>query len=265
MKSRLSITIAALVLSAAPLAAQAPFQEFFKFEGLRPNDPTISVNTGSGSFLGYSSPYLGGLAPLATPSNYLDNLLIWCVDETHDAFIGQNYEAWITPLAGTDFSKTRQGTTATTKNNYVWAAYLASQMSLDWSSAANRGRDVALQDAMWALLDEGVGASTREANFRNSSLALSLGIPPASNGTFDFDTSGLPGGFDTSPWFLISCDPNGKPTCGRGYGQEFLVELPDGTGTGTSVTPEPTTLSLMGTGLAAVMGMGFRRRKKRIA
>lgn len=267
MKNRIRMVLGLMALATAPVAAQTPFQEMFKFEGILPNDPTILVNTGSGSFYAYSSPYYGGLAPLSSPTNYVNNLLIWCVDETHEAFVGQIYEAWITPLSATaaNFGHTRQGGAA--KNNYEWAAYLAGSMNLNWgpgpNQAINQSNSVALQDAMWALLDEGANDNAREAAFRNSTLAASLGIPPTSNGSFDFDTSALPAGFDDSGWFLISCDPNGRPTCGTGYGQEFLVRLP--AGTGTSVTPEPATLSLLGTGIAGVMGMGMRRRKKRSA
>ena len=268
MMNRIRLTLGLIGLAVAPLAAQSPFQENFKFEGILPNDPVVFVNTGSSSFWAYSSPYLGGLAPLASPSNYVNNLLIWCVDETHDAFVGQTYQAWITPLADapSQFGNTRQGGAA--RNNYLWAAYLASSMNLNWgpgpNQAANKAESVALQDAMWALLDEGANSASREAGFRNSALAASLGIPPTSNSGFDFDTSPLPGGFDPTNWYLISCDPNGHPTCGPGYGQEFLVQLPGG-GTPTSVTPEPATLSLLGTGLAGVLGTQLRRRKRRRA
>jgi len=266
MKHRIRMTIALLGLAIAPVAAQAPFEAQFQFEGLRANDPTLLVNTGAGSFWAYSSPYLGGLAPLSQPTNYIKNLLIWCVDESHDAFIGQTYEAWITPLAdpASDFSFTRQG--GASKNNYEWAAFLAGSMNLNWTGpnqAANQAQSVKLQDAMWALLDEGANSAAREAAFRNSALAASLGIPPTSNTGFNFDTSPVPG-FDPSSWYLISCDPNGTPTCGTGYGQEFLVQIP-GVGRLTSVTPEPATLSLLGTGLAGVFGMRLRRRKQRAA
>lgn len=267
MKNRIRLALGLMALATAPVAAQTPFQMMFKFEGILPNTPTIVVNTGSGNFVAYSSPYYGGLAPLATPTNYIDNLLIWCVDELHHAYVGQTYEAWITPLAASAalYNHTRQG--GTSKNNYEWAAYLAGSMNLNWgpgpNQAINKANSVALQDAIWALLDEGVNDDAREAAFRNSALAASLGIPPTSNGSFNFDTSALPGSFSDSGWFLVTCDPNGTPTCPEGYGQEFLVRLPPGTG--TEVTPEPATLTLLGTGLAGVMGMGMRRRKKRNA
>jgi hypothetical protein len=260
MKSRLWIALA-MATGAAPVAAQTPFQEIFKLQGLYPNDPTMFIATGSSSgFWAYSSPYDGALAPLDSPNSFVD-IMVWCVDELHDAYVGQTYGAWITPLSSADFSHTRLG--AGERTEYEWAALLAGSMDLNWASSADRTQTVALQDAMWAILGEGYDAAGRVAAFE-----ASTGYGPGLGITSGTDYSIAPGSLNPAQWALVTCDPGvnglGHPNpVSSCAGQEFLIQLPGGP---KEVTPEPGTLALFGTGLVGMIGAGgWRRRKPRIA
>ena len=261
MKSRLWIALA-LTTGAAPVAAQSPFQEIFKLQGLYPNDPTMFIATSSSSgFWAFSSPYQGAIAPVNAPNSFFD-LMVWCVDEMHDAYVGQTYGAWITPLSSPDFSHTRLG--AAQRTEYEWAALLAGSMDLNWTNSADRNQTVALQDAMWAILGEGYNPAGRVAAFE----ALT-GYGPGLGITSGTNFSVAPGSFNPSQWALVTCDPGldqlGRPNAVASCaGQEFLIEMPGGLT--QTVTPEPATLALFGSGLAGVIGAGgWRRRKPRIA
>ena len=240
MKSRISLLLGALALAATTLAAQTPVPVTFKLEGLAVlADPGATpqpiVSFGGHSY--YSSPYSGAFE-LGTSSVYSSPFLVYCVDYNHESNFGDTYAAVVTGL-NWDLSATRDGNAGL--NEYDWAAYLANTMSLNWSSGANRTHDVEVQEAMWNAVSGGA--------FTLSSTVLS-------------DLSLLAGFYSTPApahagdgWALIDGVSSGAGE------QEFLIFNPPGIP--LEVVPEPATLSLIGTGLAAVMGMGFRRRKKR--
>ena len=245
MKSRISLILGALALAATTLAAQTPVPVTFKLEGLAVlADPGATpqpiVSFGGHSY--YSSPYSGAFE-LGTSGVYGSPFLVWCVDYNHESNFGDQYDAVVTGL-NWDLSATRDGNAG--RNEYDWAAHLASTMSLNWSIGANRTHDVYVQEAMWNAVSGGGFAVSGSVL---TALGLSAGFystpAPAHSG---------------DGWALIdgvsdAFDRNGATE------QEFLVFNPPGIP--LEVVPEPATLSLIGTGLAAVMGMGFRRRKKR--
>ncbi len=259
MKLSASFAVLALAVGAAPLVAQTPFEETFKLVGLLPHDPVMVVNQGSGDFHAYSSPYVGGLMASGDPDFTLFE--VYCVDEMHDAHIGDQYLAWITDVGGSDFSHTRLG--AGDQSEYAWAAYLASQINYDWmlgngvggdpNFAADQAQTVALQDAIWALLGEGANAASRLSTFESSTLASSLGIGPST----DFGVAPSFGGFNASGWSLITCAPAPGQPVSSCSGQEFLVQAG-----GPQEVPEPGTMALLATGLVGLAGAGRKRRRR---
>ncbi len=256
MTFRIPFAVAALSCLALPLVAQEPYQATFRLEGLLPNDPVMTVNQGSGNFQAYSSPYVGGLMNTGDPD--FTTFEIYCVDELHDAHIGDQYLAWITNVGGSDFSHTRLG--GSEQSGYEWAAYLASNINYDWmlgpggdpTFSADQTQTVALQDAIWALLGEGANASTRLSTFESSALAASLGIGL----TTDFGVAPSFGGFDPAGWSLITCTPAPGQPVSSCAGQEFLVQAAP-----PQEVPEPGVVSLLATGLVGLAGLDRRRRR----
>lgn len=241
-KSSIYLALTAIALIAAPLRADDPYQDGFRFAGSIAGAPI------TGGYVG--GPYLGQFD--TAPGVYGSTFWVWCVDFDHWISTGQAYNAWITPLDGTDFSHARNGKNGlSSPDAYRWAAYLADQMI--WQTqvsptAATKARDGAIQDAMWALLGYGSNATTRLTNLvtnYGTDLNLSTAFwaaPPAAN-TY-------------SDWAIITCDKIANPNCGA---QEFLYRQPSG---GQEVVPEPATMTLLATGLAGMAAAGRRRRKK---
>lgn len=244
MKSRMAIAVSLLACTATALAAQTPVT--FQLQGFAAlADPSASpqpiVSFGGHSY--YSSPYSGAFQTI--PGEYSPPFLVWCVDYSHEADFGDLYDATFSYLSG-NLSASRDGNAG--RNKYDWAAYLASNMSLNWSSSVNRSHDVKIQEAMWYAVSGGV-------------FTLPSGVLSA---------LGLSAGFYNTPapansgkgWGLIDGISDKLDLHGAGE-QEFLVFNPPGVP--QEVTPEPATLSLMGSGLAGVIGAGLRRRRKRTA
>jgi hypothetical protein len=245
MKSRISMALGILAFTATTLAAQTPVT--FKLTGLaNMADPSATpqpiVSFGGNSY--YSSPYSGAFE-LGTSGLYGAPFLVWCVDYSHESNFGDVYDAEASWLGG-NLSDARDGNAG--RNKYDWAAYLAGTMSLNWSTSANRTHDVDVQEAMWYAVSGGT--------FTLSSIVLSdLGLSAGFYNTPAPANSG-------SGWALIDGVSDTFDPKGAGE-QEFLVYNPPGIP--LEVLPEPATLSLFGSGLAAVMGMGFRRRRKRLS
>lgn len=205
---------------------------------------------------GYVSPYTGSIGP-----DYVTDLLLaWCVDLNHETQPGNPYDVIITPLTSSDFSGTLF---PTFQAQYEWSAYLANyDMASDdvsltgFSGATGKAEATTIQTGIWAIMEE--HPTETLADFTSSSVAGTLGINGSTN--FASDPTGTYGDFNIADWALVTCHTDANTACGNE--QEFLIYQP---GIGTpegNVTPEPATLSLMGTGLAGVLGMGFKRRRK---
>jgi hypothetical protein len=240
----MTIALGLLALTAPALAAQIPVT--FKLQGLAVlADPSATpqpiVSFGGNSY--FSSPYSGAFQTI--PGEFTPPFLVWCVDYSHESSFGDLYDATFSYLNG-DLSASRDGNAG--RNRYDWAAFLANDMSLNWSSSANRARDVEIQEAMWYAVSGGGFALS-------SSVLTDLGLSAG------FYNSAAPANSGNG-WGLIDGISDQLDAGGAGE-QEFLVFNPPGVP--QEVTPEPATMSLMGAGLAGVIGAGLRRRRKRTA
>jgi hypothetical protein len=154
---------------------------------------------------------------------------LYCIDMAHYAITGGGgWDAWFSPVVG-DLTYTRGGNAA--QPQYEELTWYASQMRLD-----NRAEWVGIHAAMWNVFTPGHPRLLGPTDY-SGQIAYWQGEWAAASGSYT-----------PSPyWHVVTHAVDGE----LGRGQEHL----------TYVTPEPETIFLLGTGLAAVLGMSLVMRR----
>ncbi len=231
MKSRAISVLAAIAFVVAPLTVQAQYQDQFKLTGS--HDAGSSV-----------SPYVGAFAP------YTSTFDAWCVDHAHTITIpSAPYNVWVSGLTG-DLSHTRLGNAGAL--NYEWSANLAARM--DWwvTLPAPDAVDVAIQNAIWALMG---GVTPSGANLTTLNTFVTTWGGTLSLGATFWAVAPALSTYDN--WSVITCDPGVGVKPDRCSQQEFIYE----SGPPSSTVPEPATLTLLATGLVGMFAAGRKRRR----
>lgn len=162
-----------------------------------------------------------------------------CMDDFRT--VGGNWQANVTAVNGTDFSKTYVGNSKTfdipgygnltigAKDLYQAEAYLFSNIIKPNADRAD------IQEAAWAIMDPNTLANVFTSN--NTAVKNIL-----------FDTYNNYSNFDASGYEILSDISNSSPN------QEFMM--------GPTATPEPASFALLGGGLFAAGAARLFRRKK---
>jgi len=266
------------VLSALPLSAQAPITNVhaaFGSGNVPPDPGVITSGPTGGSY--YVGPYSGTITIGSTTNNVIFN----CVDFFHDI---SNNETWTATLVNlgsgigvgtTDAnSMTRlygdisvNSHTLSALDVYRAAAYLVTTYPGQPSQHASA--TIAIQDEIWEMtslfypqigsehsdfqaLDATPGTSDTHGTTRTDGYSFSAPKTLADLAN-DMYTYSHESGFDYGDyWVVTSSDPNSDLASSP---QEFIVKQ-------TTSTPEPGTFVLLGSGLFAVLGGAFARRRR---
>jgi hypothetical protein len=215
-------------------------------------------NAGAVTAFGYyMSPYSGTVDGFTQRLN--------CVDFFHDVSVGEvwtattvNLGAAITAATGGDWSLlsyTREGsnglyTPSTALSIYEQVAYLTTQYGAN--PASNAAQTTAIQTAIWAI-----------ANNQPNNAFTNLGdyVGTLNVNSTDVNTTGY--------WINQAQTQYNQQVAG--YYDQFnvLTDVRKGTAAGgvqefVYATPEPGTMTLIGTGLMMMGGVGFKRRRKSV-
>jgi hypothetical protein len=220
----------------------------------------------------YVGPYSGSVTlPGHTPLDVQFN----CVDFFHDVSGAQTWTATLTNVgSGTGIGPTDATSTTRLYGNtvinsqtfsaldiYRTAAFLASTYAVP--SYSNIAGTIAIQSEIWQATSSFYPQSgssyyatqtTRTDHYTYTAPKTAAGL--AADIVADRNVST----FDYADWWVVTIQGQANKDL-KSSPQEFLIRIPGGGGGFTS-TPEPGTLTLLGSGLFAVAGAGYRRRRK---
>jgi hypothetical protein len=229
--------------------------------------PTMSAVTAFGY---YMSPYSGTVDGITQRLN--------CVDFFHDVNVGDAWEAYNTNLGDAathldELMNTRDGSNGYLSSAvdvlhvYEQAAWLTAQVPTDpGASAANSAKTIAIQTAIWAIVDNlpNTGLSGGHENLYET--------VESGDVAGDFLTSNLDPN-STGYWINQAQINYSKQTADYYNGFNILTDVykhDDGSVVGDGdvtkqefiyQSPEPSTWALMATGL---MGLGYLRRRRKL-
>jgi hypothetical protein len=250
IRSKLATMFAGLTMFASAAHAQSTVTAKLT----APYAPNAGAVTAFGY---YMSPYSGTVDGFTQRLN--------CVDFFHDVSVGDvwtattvNLGAAITAAAGGDWSLlsyTREGSNglyppSTALAIYEQVAYLTTQYGAN--PASNATQTKAIQTAIWAI-----------ANNQPNNAFTSLGDYA---GTLNVNSTDA----NTTGYWINQAQTKYDQQV-AGYYDQFnvLTDVRKGTAAGgvqefVYATPEPGTMTLIGTGLMMMGGVGFKRRRKNV-
>jgi hypothetical protein len=229
------------LLAGMVASAAAQTQGTFKFVSGNPY-PTQPKLTVAGNTY-YTSIYRGQFLSGGPTTANVD---IFCVDFFHTVSVGNEWDAWFSPLSGsldqTYGVRFRDWDQNLAAERYRAAAWLATQFGSPEGgySTTEKAGWPGLQKTIWSLMGQDVGGTSAFPDAVSADQQTLLNNALANGSASDFIAQ-------TSGWTVIS-DVNATSTSGR---QEFLVQQ--------SVVPEPEAVILLVTGLLALGAVAYFR------
>ena len=206
------------------------------------------AQTGTFKFLQGSSVYAWGVS-VGTYKGVLNgkNVDIWCVDFVNHISAGNQFTVNVTGLGvGANLGNTRFGQLGNQPNVYRQAAWLASQFKTQATSEWGY-----IHAAIWSLTS-GFGSNFTGANLTK----LNYWRTQASTNYTKYYYNNAYILTDVALNRCQAANPTGMPWNGCGKQEQIYI---DG---GLTPVPEPATMGLLATGLVAMTGAGWMRRRR---